>query len=140
MPMDMEASIPFVDAPECESLQWHDNVDGYRQFSGPANLARKMVISNELGAISGRAYSLTIPELLFAMNRAVSGGVNQWSHAYLSPDNLNLPQACIEDNLLAPADARFQALVVLGSQNVTQNSLAQLKAFADAGLPVIVAA
>ncbi|OBR14858.1 Secreted protein [Colletotrichum higginsianum IMI 349063] len=230
MPMDMEASIPFVDAPECESLQWHDNVDGYRQFSGPANLARKKVISNELGAISGRAYSLTIPELLFAMNRAVSGGVNQfvihgqsytgnypqttwpgytafiyyiselysakrpdwdhgfhaaldymariqhiqqkgiprtdvafynkqtvtdpnmatlyrfddltkqgWSYAYLSPDNLNLPQAYVEDNLLAPADARFQALVVLGSQNVTQNSLVQLKVFADAGLPVIMA-
>lgn len=78
LPMDMEASIPFVDVPESESLQWHDNVDGYRQFSGAANLARKNVLSNELGAVFGRAYSFTIPELLFSMNRAVSGGINQF--------------------------------------------------------------
>lgn len=78
LPMDMEASIPYVDIPESESLQWHDNVDGYRQFSGAANLARKNVLSNELGAVFGRAYSFTIPELLFAMNRAVSGGMNQF--------------------------------------------------------------
>lgn len=78
LPMDMEASIPYVDVPESESLQWHDNVDGYRQFSGAANLARKNILSNELGAVFGRAYSFTIPELLFAMNRAVSGGMNQF--------------------------------------------------------------
>lgn len=78
LPMDMEASIPYVDAPESESLQWHDNIDGYRQFSGAANLARKKVLSNELGAVFGRAYSFAIPELLFAMNRAVSGGINQF--------------------------------------------------------------
>lgn len=78
LPMDMEASIPFVDAPECESLQGHDNIDGYRQFSGPANLARKEIISIELGAVFGRAYSYTIPELLFVANRAAAGGVNQF--------------------------------------------------------------
>lgn len=78
MPMNMEASIPYADAPECESLQFAGNVDGYRQFSGPANLAGKNVISNELGAIFGKAYRLNIPELLFSMNRAVSGGVNQF--------------------------------------------------------------
>lgn len=33
----------------------------------------------------------------------------------------------------------FQALVVLGSQNLTQASLVQLKNFANAGLPIIVA-
>lgn len=78
LPMDMEESIPYVDVPESESLQWHDNVDGYRQFSGAANLARKKVLSNELGAVFGRAYSFAIPELLFAMNRAASGGINQF--------------------------------------------------------------
>ncbi|KAK7722536.1 hypothetical protein SLS64_001073 [Diaporthe eres] len=121
LPMDMEASIPHVDAPESESLQWHDNVDGYRQFSGAANLARKNVLSNELGAVFGRAYSFAIPELLFAMNRAVSGA-----------------QAYVEDGLLAPEDAMFQALVVLGSQNLTQASLAHLRNFANDGLPIIV--
>ncbi|KAF9873062.1 hypothetical protein CkaCkLH20_09572 [Colletotrichum karsti] len=230
MPMDMEASIPFADAPECESLQWRDNVDGYRQFSGPANLARRNVISNELGAVFGRPYSLAIPELLFMMNRAVSGGVNQfvihgqaysgnypqttwpgytafryyvsdlyspkrpdwdnglkaalnymarvqhiqqkgiprtdvafynkqsvsdpnaatiyheedlvsqgWSYTYLSPDNFALPQAHVRDGLLAPDDARFKAMVVLGSQNLTYPSLLEITEFSKAGLPIILA-
>ncbi|KAI8311732.1 hypothetical protein K4K61_011652 [Colletotrichum sp. SAR11_59] len=230
LPMDMEASIPFVDASECESLQFHDNLDGYRQFSGPANLARKTVISNELGAVFGSAYRFTIPDLLFAMNRAVAGGVNQfvihgqsysgnypqttwpgytafryyvsdlyspkrpdwdhglqagldhmgrvqhiqqtgvprtdvafynkqtatdpnmgtlytsddlifkgWSYNYLSPDNFALPQAYVGDNLLAPQDARYQALVVLGSQNLTSSGLVKLTEFAEAGLPIIIA-
>ncbi|KAI3390458.1 hypothetical protein diail_9575 [Diaporthe ilicicola] len=230
MPMDMEASIPYVDAPECESLGWHDNVDGYRQFSGTANLARKNVISNELGAVFGRAYSYTIPELLFSMNRAVAGGVNQfvihgqpysgnypqttwpgftafvyyfsdmyspkrpdwdngleaalnymariqyiqqkgvprtdlafynkqtsvdpdmnslykfddlinggWSYSYLSPDNFALPQAYVSDNLFAPEDAKYQALVVLADQNLTDASLIYLKEYAEAGLPIVMA-
>ncbi|KAK2751243.1 secreted protein [Colletotrichum kahawae] len=230
LPMDMEASIPFVDAPECESLQFHDNLDGYRQFSGPANLARKTVISNELGAVFGSAYRFTIPDLLFAMNRAVAGGVNQfvihgqsysgnypqttwpgytafryyvsdlyspkrpdwdhglqagldytgrvqhiqqtgiprtdiafynkqtatdpnmgtlytsddlilegWSYSYLSPDNFALPRAYVSDNLLAPDYARYQALVVLGSQNLTSLGLLKLTEFAEAGLPIIIA-
>ncbi|KAF4920545.1 hypothetical protein CGCVW01_v006823 [Colletotrichum viniferum] len=230
LPMDMEASIPFVDAPECESLQFHDNLDGYRQFSGPANLARKTAISNELGAVFGSAYRFTIPDLLFAMNRAVAGGVNQfvihgqsysgnypqttwpgytafryyvsdlyspkrpdwdhglqagldymgrvqhiqqtgvprtdiafynkqtvtdpnmgtlytyddlilkgWSYNYLSPDNFALPQAYVRDNLLAPEDARYQALVVVGSQNLTSSGLLKLTEFAEAGLPIIIA-
>ncbi|KAJ0119379.1 hypothetical protein J7T55_013618 [Diaporthe amygdali] len=229
LPMDMEASIPYVEAPECESLGWHDSVDGYRQFSGPANLARKRIISNELGAVFSRAYSLTIPELLFSMNRAVAGGVNQfvihgqsytgnypqttwpgftafsyyfsdlysrkrpdwnnglqaaldyvartqhiqqkgvprtdiafynkqsatnpnivtlynftdlisggWSYSYLSPDNFNLPQAYVDNGILAPEDAKFQAMVLLGSQNITQASLFQLRDFADSGLPIVV--
>ncbi|KAL3298217.1 secreted protein [Colletotrichum asianum] len=230
LPMDMEASIPFVDTPECESLQFHDNLDGYRQFSGPANLARQTVISNELGAVFGSAYRFTISDLLLAMNRAVAGGVNQfvihgqsysgnypqttwpgytafryyvsdlyspkrpdwdhglqagldhmgrvqhiqqtgvtrtdvafynkqtatdpnmgtlytsddlilkgWSYNYLSPDNFALPQAYVGDNLLAPQNARYQALVVLGSQNLTSSGLLKLTEFAEAGLPIIIA-
>ncbi|KAL1877886.1 hypothetical protein Daus18300_002239 [Diaporthe australafricana] len=235
LPMDMEASIPYVEAPECESLGWKDNVDGYRQFSGAANLARKNVISNEMGAVFGRAYSYTIPELLFSVNRAVSGGVNQfvihgqsysgnypkttwpgytafiyyfsdlyspkrpdwnnglqaaldytariqhiqqkgiprtdiafynkqtevdpemkslyqsddlinedmyisrWSYSYLSPDNFALPQAYVSNKLLAPEDAKYQAFVVLGSQNLAEKSLIHLKEFAQAGLPIVVA-
>ncbi|OOQ84565.1 hypothetical protein PEBR_30043 [Penicillium brasilianum] len=76
LPMDMEVNIPFVDVPECESLQFGDNVDGYRQFSGPALLAGKKVISNEMGATLG-AYGYALPTLLFSVGRAVVGGVNQ---------------------------------------------------------------
>jgi hypothetical protein len=77
LPMDMEANIPFVNAPECESLQFGGNIDGYRQFAGPANLAGKRIISNEMGAEYLRAYSLQHSELLSFVNRAVAGGVNQ---------------------------------------------------------------
>lgn len=49
LPMDMEFNVPEVNAPECESLQFQNNVDGYRQFVGPADLAGKRVITNELG-------------------------------------------------------------------------------------------
>lgn len=55
LPMDMLANIPDVDAPECESLGFNHNIDDYRQFTGPANLAGKRVISSECGAISGQA-------------------------------------------------------------------------------------
>jgi hypothetical protein len=50
-------------------------VDAYRQFSGPAHLFGKNVISNEMGAVSTPAYSLTIPKLLFHVKRAMAGGV-----------------------------------------------------------------
>ncbi|KAI7973218.1 hypothetical protein EIK77_004495 [Talaromyces pinophilus] len=69
------SDIPLVDAPECESLGFADNVDLYRQFSGPAHLAGKTVISNEMGAVKVPAFSLTIPDLLFRIKRAMSGGV-----------------------------------------------------------------
>jgi hypothetical protein len=77
LPMDMEANIPFVNAPECESLQFESNIDGYRQFAGPANLAGKRVISNEMGAVMMKAYNLQHHELLGYINRAFAGGVNQ---------------------------------------------------------------
>jgi alpha-L-rhamnosidase len=67
--------IPLIDTPECESLGFADNVDAYRQFSGPAHLSGKNVISNEMGAVSTPAYSLTIPNLLFHVKRAAAGGV-----------------------------------------------------------------
>jgi hypothetical protein len=76
LPMDMAVNIPNVDAPECESLQFADSVDAYRQFSGPTQLAGKKVISNEMGATMA-AYGYTFPSLLFSVGRAVVGGVNQ---------------------------------------------------------------
>ena len=77
LPMDMEASIEYVNAPECESLAFEDNVDGYRQFSGVANLAQKKVISNEMGGDLRKAYALPLSELLSQINKAFAGGVNQ---------------------------------------------------------------
>lgn len=65
----------MIDAPECESLGFDDVVDAYHQFSGPAHLSGKNVISNEMGATDVPAYSLTIPNLLFHVKRAAVGGV-----------------------------------------------------------------
>ncbi|KAL3254876.1 hypothetical protein ABHI18_008670 [Aspergillus niger] len=56
LPMDMESTVPVVNAPKCESLGVMDNVDGYRQFSGPAVLAGKRIVSNEMGAVSMAAF------------------------------------------------------------------------------------
>lgn len=78
LPMDMQASIPDVDVPECESLTFLDLVDSYRQFVGPANLAGKQVISNELGAVKYSAFRYRLPELLFSANRGYASGVNQY--------------------------------------------------------------
>jgi hypothetical protein len=75
--MDMLAVIPTVDAPECESLGFVDNIDVYRAFSGPARLTGRRAVSNEMGAVSGSAYNYHLPQLLFAVNRAFLGGVNQ---------------------------------------------------------------
>jgi hypothetical protein len=77
LPMDMATNVPVVDVPECESLQFADNVDGYRQFSGAAHLAGKAIISNEMGAIAA-AYDYPLPRLLFSIARAIVGGVNQF--------------------------------------------------------------
>ncbi|GFF73256.1 probable beta-galactosidase A [Aspergillus lentulus] len=78
LPMEMEANVPLVNAPECESLGFMDNIDGYRQFSGPAVLAGKRVVSNEIGAVSMKAFQYQISSLLWSINRAVVGGVNQF--------------------------------------------------------------
>lgn len=78
LPMDMLANIPLVNAPECETLAFSHNIDGYRQFAGPANLAGKRVISSECGANAAQVYQQTVPELLWDIKRSVAGGVNQF--------------------------------------------------------------
>lgn len=78
LPMDMQVNVPMVDAPECESLGFKNNIDAYRQFVGPANLAEKRVISNEMGAEMLGAYRYEIPKLLWSVNRAAAGAINQF--------------------------------------------------------------
>ncbi|KAH9845761.1 alpha-L-rhamnosidase [Teratosphaeria destructans] len=83
LPMDMLANIPYVNAPECESLGFNHLIDGYRQYSGPANLAGKRIISSELGAQRVEVYTQTLPELIWDIKRSIVGGVNQFVlHGY----------------------------------------------------------
>ena len=76
--MDMLANIPHVNAPECETLGFSENIDSYRQFSGPANLAGKRITSSEAGAIYGAAYQESISELLWTFKRSFAGSINNF--------------------------------------------------------------
>ncbi|KAI9687503.1 MAG: hypothetical protein M1822_002113 [Bathelium mastoideum] len=81
--MDMLQNIPVVDAPECESLDFNDNIDAYRQYTGAANLAGKRVISSECGAVSDEAFQQTLTELMWKVRRSIVGGINQFVfHGY----------------------------------------------------------
>ncbi|ETS73836.1 hypothetical protein PFICI_14782 [Pestalotiopsis fici W106-1] len=226
LPMDMQTVIPDVDAPECESLSFLDSIDLYRKFAGPANLAGRQVISNELGAVKSSAFRYHLPELLFSANRGFAAGVNQyvihgqafsgnyyqttwpghvafdyhfsepwsprepvwehgfeetlnymarvqhvqqsgvpkidvaiynkesatslqtvyelpeliergWNYNYLSPENLELPQAVVENGVLAPEGPAWKALVVQSGSNLTLSAIATLQSFAESGLPIL---
>ncbi|KAJ5538640.1 secreted protein [Penicillium frequentans] len=90
LPMDMLANVPHVNAPECETLGFSENIDGYRQFSGPANIAGKRVISSEAGAMFGEAYQEPISELLWTFKRSFAGSVNNFIiHGF--PNSGNYP-------------------------------------------------
>ncbi|KXH42586.1 hypothetical protein CSIM01_09548 [Colletotrichum simmondsii] len=77
LPVDMLSSIPYVDVPETETLAFLNNIDGFRQFSGAANLANQKIISIELGADFGQTYSQTLATIIEESSRAYAVGVNQ---------------------------------------------------------------
>ncbi|MBP2651485.1 MAG: cell wall anchor protein [Firmicutes bacterium] len=83
----LETSMPIrnVDIPETETFFFADQLDGYRSQSGAAHLYNKNILSFELGARGGEAYSMTVPYSLSQIYKAFSGGVNQiiW-HGYAS--------------------------------------------------------
>ncbi|KAK3986205.1 hypothetical protein QBC44DRAFT_273625 [Cladorrhinum sp. PSN332] len=79
MPMDMAASIPLVGAPELESLGFGESIDTYRQFTGPAHLSARNIISTEIGAQRGGAYAQSIPKLLGLFQDSFAAGVNTLS-------------------------------------------------------------
>ncbi|KAJ0416913.1 hypothetical protein BJY00DRAFT_325925 [Aspergillus carlsbadensis] len=78
LPVDMISNIPLVDVPECESLGFNNDIDAYRQYTGPANLAGRNIISSELGANYPIAYQQNFTRLLWEVNRSIVGSVNQF--------------------------------------------------------------
>ncbi|KAL3495077.1 hypothetical protein BJX62DRAFT_246400 [Aspergillus germanicus] len=78
LPVDMLTNIPLVDIPECESLGFNNEIDGYRQYAGAANLAGRNIISSELGANYPIAYQQNFTRLLWEVNRSIVGSVNQF--------------------------------------------------------------
>jgi hypothetical protein len=90
------ANIPSVDVPECESLDFSDLIDGYRQYAGPVHLAGKPVLSSECGAVPGQAYSQTLPELLWKVKRSYAGSINQFVfHGFPYSGNVREPASSI---------------------------------------------
>ncbi|KAK4163272.1 hypothetical protein QBC43DRAFT_355013 [Cladorrhinum sp. PSN259] len=79
MPLDMAASIPLVGAPELESLGFGESIDTYRQFTGPAHLSGRNIISTEIGAQRGGAYVQTLPKLIGLFQDSFAAGVNTLS-------------------------------------------------------------
>ncbi|EMD67440.1 hypothetical protein COCSADRAFT_157824 [Bipolaris sorokiniana ND90Pr] len=75
-PVDMAEAIPHVQVPELESLGLEEDIDLYRQFAGPAHLSGRNVISTEIGAINGAAYSLRVPKLKNLFDQSYAAGVN----------------------------------------------------------------
>ncbi|KAE8327854.1 hypothetical protein BDV39DRAFT_204569 [Aspergillus sergii] len=76
-PVDMLQLVPSVDAPESESLSFVSDIDGYTQYSTPAELSGKPVISNEMGADYKTPFSQTWQRVLWGAKQAFAGGVNQ---------------------------------------------------------------
>lgn len=231
LPLEMLRNIPSVDAPEGESLGFEDSVTSYRQLSGPAHISGRNVVSSEMGAVSGPAFNLTIPQFLYHGKVGFAGGItqqvlhgapysgnypnttwpgyttfyylysemwtpnlptygsghlkdtldyfgrNQWvlqrgvpkvdlavyyyaapwapggedalgganglgalgyTYDYLSPQNLLLPQATVQDGVLAAEGPSYKALVFSGQEIITLEAAQAVLGFAQAGLPIIV--
>lgn len=76
MAVDMQALVGKADLPECEDLAFASNIDAFRQFTSPAFLLGKDIISAEVGAVLGHAYQMTVPRWLQLIHRLFAGGVN----------------------------------------------------------------
>lgn len=60
-----------------------------------------------------------------------------WSYNYLASDNLDSPNAIVENGVLAPAGPAWKAFVVERTSNLTLCAIASLRRFAGSGLPII---
>ncbi|KAJ5983548.1 hypothetical protein N7481_005647 [Penicillium waksmanii] len=63
---------------------------------------------------------------------------NGYTYSYLNPTNLNLSQAYVSNNLLAPESPAYQALVVTAREIVTLEAVSKIQELANAGLPIII--
>jgi hypothetical protein len=60
-----------------------------------------------------------------------------YSYEYLSPDNFVLPEAYVQDDVLAPDRQAFKAMIVRGNDTLTVMGVQKLVEFAQAGLPIV---
>ncbi|KAI9046008.1 uncharacterized protein KD926_005954 [Aspergillus affinis] len=155
-PVDMKSAVPFVNAPECESLGFSDQIDAYRQFFGPAVLSGKRDhgFSNALDYIARLQYtqqtgklhadiavynklSHSDPDfpLLYSNDDLIQHG---YTYNYLSPDNFALPQAKVVNGILAPEDPSYKTLLISQVSNISVDGILKVQGYARHGLPDIL--
>ncbi|CAK7231257.1 hypothetical protein SEUCBS140593_007865 [Sporothrix eucalyptigena] len=76
LPLDMAADVPWVGAPELESLGFDEDILNYIQFTGAAHLSGRNVVSTEIGAQRIGAYAQAVPALLKLFRDSFAAGVN----------------------------------------------------------------
>jgi hypothetical protein len=74
-----------------------------------------------------------LPSLLLLNN-----GLLGYGYEYISPENFQLPQAFVENGVLAPDRPAYKCLVIQESAILTTNGTMILAQWAKQGLPVII--
>ncbi|KAL3475735.1 hypothetical protein BJX99DRAFT_259172 [Aspergillus californicus] len=140
LPVDMLQNIPLVDAPETETLSFVNNIDAFRQYAGPADLAGKRIISIELGADYRYGYTQTLNTLLSEAKRSYVAGINQltihgatYSHAY---PNTTWPGYSAFSYSFAAHHSRHQPAWDIGYPEAV-NWLARVQWVLQAGVPKV---
>lgn len=77
---------------------------------------------------------MRFPRNLNAWTDSISTG---WTYSYISPSNLELPQAHFHNGALAPDGPACKSLVVDGPQGLTTKTLQKLYSLASSGLPIV---
>lgn len=60
-----------------------------------------------------------------------------FTYEYLSPDNLDLPEAYVFNNVLAPERQAFKAFIIRANVSLTASGVGSLVVYANQGLPII---
>jgi len=85
---DTIQNATMVDIIEGESLAFmeiHNGIDSFRYLAGGAHMAGKQIISDELAAVMGGAYNITVADVVSIANKNAAGGVNRFIlHGYPS--------------------------------------------------------
>jgi len=85
---DTIQNATIIDIIEGESLAFmeiHNGIDSFRYLAGGAHIGGRQIISDELAAVMGGAYNITVADVVDIANKNAVGGVNQFIlHGYPS--------------------------------------------------------
>jgi hypothetical protein len=77
--------IDIIEGESLAMMEIHDGYDSFRYLAGGAHISGKQIISDELGAVMGGAYNITVPDVVDLVNKNAAGGANQFIlHGYPS--------------------------------------------------------